>query len=303
MEANRPNGGARLVCNACRGEFTVARRPLGDGTDLLACPECGLEVRSPMLSESDRHDRYDGPGYFSKDDDSLPGLYGYKNYLKDRYLLMWLLTERLDEIEELVPVGRLLDIGCATGVLLDVARLRGWEVQGVDLSSFAAKIAREYYNLDVFRGELPQAGFPDDHFDVVTMDDFIEHVTDPREVLTEAARILRPGGLMAVGTPNCESLTARLMGRQWFHYKQEEHFFFFTRRSLERLLEDVGLEVVLYRRAARFVDLKFLFHRLEYYYPKVSQWLLRMSQRSLLTRIGFFIHTGEMRIYARKKKA
>jgi 2-polyprenyl-3-methyl-5-hydroxy-6-metoxy-1,4-benzoquinol methylase len=258
-------------------------------------------MRHPLPNPEELRVHYSHPAYFSKVCHPQEPLYGYNNYLTDRHLYMWLAAQRMDEIELLQPRGRLLDVGCATGVLLDAARLRGWQVQGVDVSSFAVRIARAYYNLDVIEGELHDAAFPSNHFDVVTMDDVVEHAPDPRALLTEAARVLRPAGLLSISTPNAASLSARLMRGWWFHYKQREHLTFFTPRSANILLDELGLRVLSIRRSPRFVDLRYLFTRLGYYLPRLSHLVLRTGRHLSFTHVGFFIYTGEMTVRARKR--
>jgi 2-polyprenyl-3-methyl-5-hydroxy-6-metoxy-1,4-benzoquinol methylase len=254
------------------------------------------------MNAQERKKRYSDPSYFTKSTTPTEGLYGYNDYLRYRDIHMFLCTVRLDEIELFQSPGRLVDIGCGPGVLLDSARARGWEVHGLDLSSYAVEIARSYYNLTIVEGELLEAAFPSEHFDVVTMDDFLEHTTNPREIIVEAARILRPGGLIAISTPNPASLSARLMGRQWFHYKQEEHFYFFSPASLRRVLEDLDFEVLSVRRSPRIVDLQFIAMRLGYYSEKASHILLAIVKRLIRSRIAFPIYTGEVRVLARKRK-
>jgi len=271
-------------------------------TRLHRCFECGLVARDRTMNAEERKKRYSDRNYFVKATTPTEGLYGYNDYLRYRDLHMVLCTVRLDEIESLQSPGRLVDVGCGPGVLLDSARARGWEVSGVDLSSYAVEIARSYYNLSIEEGEFLEAGFQSDHFDVVTMDDYLEHTTNPREVIEGAARILKPGGLITISTPNPASLSARLMGRQWFHYKQEEHFYFFSPASLRSILEDLGFDIFSIRRSPRIVDLQFIAMRLGYYSEATSRFLLSIGQRLIRSRLAFPIYTGEVRVLARKRK-
>src|SRR3989338_7593713 len=84
-----------------------------------------------------------------------------------------------------MPPGRMLDIGCGPGFLLAEAAAQGWRAQGVDLSTWASDTARERFGIEVFRGELHDARFPDKNFDVIVMNDVIEHLEDPKACLVE----------------------------------------------------------------------------------------------------------------------
>ncbi|MBC7225114.1 MAG: class I SAM-dependent methyltransferase [Anaerolineae bacterium] len=138
---------------------------------------------------------------------------------------------------------RLLDVGCGAGLLLDAARERGWEVQGVELSPFAAERARKDLGLSVFQGELAQAGFPAGHFDIVVMRELLEHVPDPLALLQEARRVLREDGVCFVQVPNdLEGIRMRLWRRVWWLIPPL-HLYYFERETLAALLERAGFRV------------------------------------------------------------
>jgi SAM-dependent methyltransferase len=147
--------------------------------------------------------------------------------------------------------GDLLDVGCATGVFLDGMRQRGWNVTGVEVNVKAAQYARERLGLEVFIGELEEAGYPDASFDVVTLWDVLEHVRDPRRMLGEIARVLRcpehvegrPGGLLVLSLPNPDCLEARLFGPYWAGWDVPRHLYIFSRPVLGRLLAETGFQI------------------------------------------------------------
>jgi len=136
--------------------------------------------------------------------------------------------------------GRLLDVGCATGIFLDGMRRFGWRVQGVEPSQSAANYARERFGLDVFGGRLADAGFADQSFDAITLWDVLEHVHEPRAVLHEVARILRPGGLLVLSLPNPDSLEARLLGHFWLGWDLPRHLSLFRPALLKEHLRVYG---------------------------------------------------------------
>jgi SAM-dependent methyltransferase len=133
----------------------------------------------------------------------------------------------------------LLDIGCGAGNLLQAARKNGWNAQGLDVSAGAVQHVRSL-GYEVFEGELQDAAFPAQHFDVVTAAELLEHLIDPRPLLQEVARILRPGGLFWTTTPHARGLSGRMLGLKWRCVWPPEHLQLFSIRGLTKLLRDAG---------------------------------------------------------------
>jgi 2-polyprenyl-3-methyl-5-hydroxy-6-metoxy-1,4-benzoquinol methylase len=138
---------------------------------------------------------------------------------------------------------RLLDVGCSVGATLLAARQRGWDAVGVDVSRDAIRFCRGYglrcQTVDNF--DLP---FPDQSFDVVTAWHVIEHVEDVRETLSEWRRVLRPGGLLAMETPDASSPLVRRRGTKYRRFWAPEHTYTFSPDNLGRFVEDADLELV-----------------------------------------------------------
>ena len=142
--------------------------------------------------------------------------------------------------------GRLLDVGCATGVFLrGMQRTPGnWELHGVEISEHAARIARRHSGLHVHLGTLEEAAFPDAYFDAVTMWDVLEHLHNPAASLREIERILKPDGVIVIRVPNAASWGARLFGPYWAGLDAPRHLYLFSPRTLSRLLQRTGFRVV-----------------------------------------------------------
>lgn len=139
--------------------------------------------------------------------------------------------------------GRFLDIGCATGMLLDYMRAKGWNVSGVDICRESAEYGIAKRGLDIYIGSLHEARFDDSFFSIVHFSHLIEHVTDPRGLLEEVYRILEPGGYAIVTTPNIGGFQARLFGKEW-RSAIPDHLYLFTKPTLSRLCGEVGFTVV-----------------------------------------------------------
>ncbi|HQR67574.1 MAG TPA: methyltransferase domain-containing protein, partial [Thermoanaerobaculia bacterium] len=159
------------------------------------------------------------------------------------------------KLSRLLPEGgRLLEVGCGLGFLLDaLARFGpGLEAEGVDVSEFAARFARERLGLAVRAGTLEGSRFSDGRFDAVLQKDLLEHVRTPRAHLLETARILRPGALLRLVTPNGDANLApyaALAGREpgRLPLLEQGHLSFFRKEHLERLLLDAGFEILSLR--------------------------------------------------------
>lgn len=135
------------------------------------------------------------------------------------------------------PPGTILDVGCGLGFFLS-AVADSWEKQGVEISSYAAEIAKAHS--DVHIGPLESAGYEDDYFDVVIMHHVIEHMTDPVANVSEVYRILKTGGSLIVGTPDFDSGCARRFGENFRLLHDPTHISLFTTESLRLMLTDLG---------------------------------------------------------------
>jgi 2-polyprenyl-3-methyl-5-hydroxy-6-metoxy-1,4-benzoquinol methylase len=116
----------------------------------------------------------------------------------------------------------------------------GWTVQGVETDPRSAELAANTFGLSVHQGTLESAGFPADHFDSVTMSHVIEHARDPVLLLAECRRILRPGGILVIVTPNIRSMGHRYFGRAWRDLDPPRHLYLFSRKTLNRVAYQAG---------------------------------------------------------------
>lgn len=155
---------------------------------------------------------------------------------------------------------KLLDIGCASGVLLSVAKDLGFRCWGVELSKYSSDIAKTKFGENIFCGMLADAKYPDEFFDVITMTDLIEHVSDPAALLKEVNRILKPGGVVVTSTPDTNTFSAKLLGKHWHNYLPE-HLYYFDKTSFRSLFANNGLIAIGRKRVfVKFLSLSYILH-------------------------------------------
>ena len=143
------------------------------------------------------------------------------------------------------PDGRLLEIGCATGLFLDAAqRLDDWQVQGIEPSAATAEYARQKYGLDVITSSYEDTHLESQSYDIVTMWDVLEHLHEPVAAVQDVARILKPSGVFVIKVPHLESLAARFFGRYWAGLDAPRHLYVFPRPLLEGVLQQAGFEIL-----------------------------------------------------------
>ncbi len=209
------------------GDFApTCHRPRAYG-DLYRCRECAT-VQQPSLPEGvELVDLYREMG----DSDYLAEERGR------RLTSNWL----LDLVERRRAPGRLLEVGCGHGLLLDEARRRGWEVRGLELSKRSAKHGRDRYDLDIREEPFEALGNEEDGcWDAVLMIDVLEHLDDPRAAIERIRKLLAPGGALCVVTPDPGSLTAKLAGSRWWGLLPA-HSYLIPRKTLRELIIGQGL--------------------------------------------------------------
>jgi SAM-dependent methyltransferase len=208
------------------------------GTPVVRCASCGLLYANPRWKAEHLFGRYTSE-YWSHYSETVHGSADAHHSATVRQTYYLAAFER-----ELGQPGRLLDVGCATGEFLALAGRRGWRVAGVESSPAAAEAARAASGADVHAGTLDTAPFSDASFDAITLFEVIEHLQSPRTYVETIARLLRPGGVFALSTPNIRSVAYWLLGRDWSAIGPNDHLFYFSPSTLTRLLRAHGFSIL-----------------------------------------------------------
>jgi len=251
-------------------DFRCTSSAYGVHPPIVRCRRCGLVYANPRWGAKVVEDNYR-----AVED---------KTYVEEQEGRVLTFSRNLDPLEKLVAptsqTRRFLDVGCHIGVMVELAQKRGWEAWGVEPSEWAAAHARAK-GLRVITGTLDSAGMTENYFDVVTMWDVIEHLTDPAAVLRDAHRVLKPGGILGVHTIDISSVFARLMGHRW-PWLMEMHLYYFSPQTLARMLEETGFQVVQSSAQGRYLRLCYFITRVEAY----SRFVARLL-RAVATRFGW----------------
>jgi SAM-dependent methyltransferase len=258
----------------------------------LACASCKLPSGNGNGSRGFAYDA----GYFESWN-LAPGSPAWK--LRQATAAM-----RLETLGRLgVRGGALLDVGAAGGYLVEHASRAGFDARGVEISEHAVRIASRVVPGKVHRGTLETLDLPPASLDVVTLFDVLEHVPEPEDSLSRLSRWLKPGGWLAVTTPDVDSLSARLMAGFWPHYK-EEHLFYPSRKGLRRLFAATGFEVAHEERAMKYLSVEFttpLFTRYPVPLITPAMELLHRLLPARLRETSFRISIGERLLVGRKR--
>ena len=231
---------------------------------LVRCKRCGLQYLNPRLRADVVIE-----GYSAGSDElfvsQAPGR--ERTFAKSLRMIERLYSQR----------GRLLDVGTAGGSFLAVAKKAGWEVAGCEPNRWLCAWAKEHYGLPVVPGTVFDMRLAPDSFDVVTLWDVLEHTPDPKATLLECRRVLKQKGLLVVNYPDIESLVSRLMGRKWV-FLLSVHLYYFTGKTLPRILEELGFKVVQRRRHWQTLELGYILFRMEAYIKPIARalgWLVK----------------------------
>jgi 2-polyprenyl-3-methyl-5-hydroxy-6-metoxy-1,4-benzoquinol methylase len=154
----------------------------------------------------------------------------------------------------------LLEVGCGCGEFLVEAQRRGFEVSGIEISSYAAETANHRLGMErVTVGTLGGVYLPETTFDVVVFADVIEHVRDPLEFLRRVYTLLKPGGIVFLVTPSLDSWSARLLGHRWMEYKVE-HLFYFSKSTIQLALEKANFVRVTTLPNVKVLSVDYVYH-------------------------------------------
>ena len=198
-----------------------------DNTLVVRCQECYLEFVNPLPTIEAMQGNYQKEMIGNEADSGL-----HSNYILERQKRIKsfskLYNSRLSLIESLYPSkGDLLDIGCGAGFFLNSAKERGWNCHGLEILPEYIKYAKENFALENIRFESldEPLTYDENTFDVITLWDLIEHLRNPLKSLKQINRVMKPGGLLVIWTPNVKN--AIVLKEKWLGYKTLQHLYFF----------------------------------------------------------------------------
>jgi len=227
---------------------------------VLQCQRCELIYLSPMLDPQEVKEMFSR--LYTEGEGSVPELKTYYDFCyrdEPDNPLVQLYETWLDELERHHPPGRLLDVGCGTGLFLAVARRRGWEPHGIDDCFEATQHARNHFGLDVSNGQFEDFRSRGEVFDAITGWDIIEHAREPLGLLEAMRSCLAPGGIIGLSTPNQKSILDVAAGAMYRasagqvtwpleKFYIEQHFLYYTPSTLTDSLARSGFEPLILRR-------------------------------------------------------
>jgi 2-polyprenyl-3-methyl-5-hydroxy-6-metoxy-1,4-benzoquinol methylase len=205
----------------------------------------------------------------------------------------------LNTIKKYTREGKLLDLGCSTGYFLNVARIN-FDVKGVEPSKWAVDFAKSKLKLNVEQGDIASVKCLDETFDVISLIDVIEHLTDPIGMLKEAQRLLKANGGIYIVTPNIKSLSARILKGKWWGLRPA-HLYYFSPQTLSEMLQKVGFKVVEVRSYGRIFTYGYWLSRIRNYNKIVYRTIGFMIDRFNINEKFLYINTRDsIEVYAKK---
>lgn len=263
---------------------------------LYRCQNCFLIFVWPIPSNLDS---IYGQDYF-QNKDKVGKKYGYTDYDQDKEPVRAVFVRYLEIFSDHTKGRDIFDVGAATGYFLDIAREKGWQTSGIEISSYAAVVARRKGH-DVICGVLPEVYFKK-LVAVVTMWDMLEHVDNPHFYVRAANKLLPVGGLLAINTTDTGSWWARFWGTHWHSIVPPEHLFYFARKNLELLLQQNGFSTIEVRKVGKKFSLAYIFSML-YSWQGLKIWsmLAQYFQRPWWRKFGIYINLRDnIFVFAKK---
>lgn len=267
-----------------------------DPHKVVACSTCGLNYLSPRLTEPAILELYKDEAYYNS---NISGQ-GYDEYMEISDNWVKTFNLRLKQIAPYKSSGKALDIGCGPGYFLTAAQKMGFDVHGLDPSDYIVTQARKTWGDRVQLGLIESANYQPESFDLVVAFDTFEHIYDPKKFLAAIHRVLKPGGVLAITTPDPTSLLAKVTGKNWVSFKLPEHIFYWSPDTIRKILAE-HFDVLEVRRAGQYATLGFLFRRLFKLGNNPGKVLNGVI--SLLNKFSIYSDNGSITAIARVKRA
>lgn len=288
-----------MLCNIC-GSTNNKTYLKKYNLTILRCNQCGLLYTNSQPSIKNLAKLYNQDYFLS----NQPLELGYQNYFDEQQNLEKEANYYLNIINRYVPLKdtNLYEVGCAFGFFLNQAKKRGMKVSGVEISKFAAGIARKKFKLDVTTESFLKMSLVK-KYDVIVMFTTLEHLTDPTGYLVKASKLLNKNGLLFLSVPDAGSVLAKFTGKSWPGFQKiKEHNYFFTQSSISNLLNKSHFTIVKQSRAPFFCSLGFIIKKLATYSYWVSKFMLFTINKMGLLNNSLNFGIMDMLVIARKNE-
>ncbi|MEW5894765.1 MAG: class I SAM-dependent methyltransferase [Candidatus Omnitrophota bacterium] len=252
---------------------------------LVKCKACGLQYLNPRLRAG-----LILTAYSSGSDE----IFVSQSEARERTF-----DQQLKRIERIAKKGRVLDVGTAGGSFLAAARKRGWEVEGCEPNRWLCEWAKQNYGLSITPGTIFDLNQKNESFDVITLWDVLEHTLDPKSVLTECRRLLKPNGILVINYPDIGSWIARFMGRRWV-FLLSVHLFYFTFETLQKMLRQTGFTVIQRKKHWQGLELDYILERMKAYVPILPGCLQRAVRALRVGKLIIPYWMGQTLVIARR---
>ncbi|HOY56347.1 MAG TPA: class I SAM-dependent methyltransferase [bacterium] len=255
-----------MICPVCHSQNIILKYPsnlkevgqfyhvtdsrLGVHSDVFCCLDCGLAWVCDSKTVARVISSYETENFD-------------ETYEKERENRKKTADILVNKVKKIKPQGKLLDIGCYSGIFLEAAQEAGYEIFGIEASRGALALARQKVKGDLRCGmaEKILVDFPDKSFDIITLFDVLEHLPDPQKVLTLIQLKLKDDGLLVFSTPDFSSLLSKIQGKKW-HALLPQHLFYFSIRNIKIILSQTGFKSKKYCYIGRHFS---FFYLLQHY--------------------------------------
>lgn len=277
-------------CDLCKKNETSLLF-IKDGYNHVRCNSCGLIYVNPRL----RHSRDNLDSFYGSNEDpgGLIKSLLHRAYSSKRQKIF---CAELKKMEGYRKFNKILDIGCSFGGFLYAAKNLGWETKGIEAVYDVGKYGKELHNLDILFGTLEEARLSPSSFDIIRLNNVIEHLPFPSEFLANVNKILRKGGLLSLATPNYESYSVSICGKRWIYFDGQHHIVLFTPSTIKEILDKNGFTTVSLRTKGFHIRVKDkVSHR------KANERLLKLSEKVISQVVGFTKKGHRLRVWAEKR--
>jgi SAM-dependent methyltransferase len=235
------SGRLRLLYEGVRDHAGVAPDPYR----FLECAECGSATLDPMPTPDAIPQLYPPDYTFKAENTQESGGRRFMRELEWRLFYRPIYRQRLGVFRRLTGLrgGRVLEVGCGSGLFLRELARAGFEVEGLDISAADITYAREHLGLTAFQGSAEKLTLEPNRYDAVVAMSVLEHVPQPLDTVRQVLRGLKPGGWIVLGLPVIESWQSRLLGARWCAITEApRHLMVPSAEGVRRLLAAAGYD-------------------------------------------------------------